>query len=378
LNKTYFDIIIVGGGLAGLTLSIQIVDAGYTVALFEKEQYPFHKVCGEYISMESYDFLKRCGIPLDEWELPKIDKLQLTDCSGKLYEFLLPLGGFGISRYKLDSSLVEIARRKGVMIFDAAKVDDVRYDNDNFIVTANSNIYHAHLVAGTFGKRSNLDIKWNRDFISRKRDKSNTYLGVKYHIIHDHDAATIALHNFENGYCGISKIEENKSCLCYLTTAKNLSISNNSIDQMEKKILYKNKVLADIFNTSLFIYEKPITISQISFDPKSKVENHVLMIGDAAGLITPLCGNGMSMAMHASYLAFQVIHSFFRNEISREELEKRYQSVWNQSFYARLTIGRVIQRCFGNPFLTRYFLQFMSRFPLFANWLIKKTHGKAF
>ena len=52
-----YDLAIVGGGLAGLALSIQIAREGYRVILFEKEQYPLHRVCGEYISLESWDFL---------------------------------------------------------------------------------------------------------------------------------------------------------------------------------------------------------------------------------------------------------------------------------------------------------------------------------
>src|SRR3954451_17583539 len=100
-----YDVVIIGGGLAGLTLSIQSADAGYKTILFEKEAYPFHKVCGEYISLESLPFLKKLGLPVEAFDLPFIKKLQLTDVKGKLFEFDLPFGGFGISRYKLDNTL---------------------------------------------------------------------------------------------------------------------------------------------------------------------------------------------------------------------------------------------------------------------------------
>ena len=46
-----FDCAIIGGGLAGLCLAIQLADADRSVVLLEKNSYPFHKVCGEYISM---------------------------------------------------------------------------------------------------------------------------------------------------------------------------------------------------------------------------------------------------------------------------------------------------------------------------------------
>src|ERR1700712_2146734 len=97
-----YDITIVGGGLAGLAASIQLVNKGYRVALFEKEEYPFHKVCGEYISFESWNFLEGLGIDLSSLDLPIIKTLQLSDSNGTAYSFNLPLGGFGISRYSLD------------------------------------------------------------------------------------------------------------------------------------------------------------------------------------------------------------------------------------------------------------------------------------
>lgn len=55
-NKIY-PCAIIGGGLGGLCLAIQLARQGVEVLLFEKNSYPQHKVCGEYISMESWDFL---------------------------------------------------------------------------------------------------------------------------------------------------------------------------------------------------------------------------------------------------------------------------------------------------------------------------------
>ena len=68
LAEADVDLAVIGGGLAGLSLSIQLARAGYRVALYEKENYPFHRVCGEYISMESWPFLKELGIPLDDMD----------------------------------------------------------------------------------------------------------------------------------------------------------------------------------------------------------------------------------------------------------------------------------------------------------------------
>jgi len=369
---------IVGGGLAGLTLSIQCADAGYRVILFEKESYPFHKVCGEYISNESRDFLRRCGLPLDEWTLPAIDHLQVSDMQGRVYGFELPLGGFGISRYRLDEALYKIAVQKGVVVKQSSKVNDVVFGSDVFSILTNDTSYTAKLAAGSFGKRSNLDLKWKREFTGSKPGKLSNLIAVKYHVRYPQPAGTISLHNFENGYCGISAIEDGNCCLCYLTTAGNLQRSGNSIKTMEQNMLTRNPQLANIFSNAVFLYKEPLTISQVSFLPKQQVENHVMMLGDAAGLITPLCGNGMSMAMHAAKLAFVQADLFLSGKINLAEMEQGYTSSWRENFSSRLLVGRWVQRFFGGSTSTALFLRLMNAFPAISKQLISSTHGQPF
>ncbi|MCH5683888.1 NAD(P)-binding protein [Niabella sp. W65] len=106
-----YDIGIAGGGLAGVTAAIQLRKKGYAVALWEKNKYPFHRVCGEYISKESWNYLQSCGIDLPALELPEINKLEVSAPNGALLKSRLDLGGFGISRYRLDYLLYEEAKR---------------------------------------------------------------------------------------------------------------------------------------------------------------------------------------------------------------------------------------------------------------------------
>ena len=376
-DNTY-DVAIVGGGLAGLALSIQLVRQGHTIILFEKEQYPFHKVCGEYISLESWDFLNDLGVDLDRMNVPIITKLQVSAVNGKLLEQSLPLGGFGISRYRLDSNLAQIAKAEGVVLMENTKVNDIMFLDEGFIVDTQQQQYRAKLVAGSYGKRSNIDIKWKRSFSLAMKNKLNNYIGVKYHIKTDFPPDTIALHNFKNGYCGIVKVEDDNYNLCYLTTADNLLKSNGDIKKMEEEILSQNPHLKKIFAESKIVNDAPLTISQISFDKKSQVENHVLMIGDAAGMITPLCGNGMSMALHGSKIAAANINNFLQNNITRVEMEKQYSLQWNRQFGHRLKTGRRIQRLFGSKRLTNLLITIIKPFPKLVSYLVKQTHGKPF
>jgi flavin-dependent dehydrogenase len=368
-----YDVAIVGGGLAGLSLSILLTRKGYRVCLFEKEIYPFHKVCGEYISMESWDFLVGLGLPLNDWGLPKIQQLIVTAPNGESIRESLPLGGFGISRYKLDAALAAIAKKENVDLFENIKVNNIHFDNELHQIETSKGLFFSSVACACYGKKANLDVKWKRSFL---KHHGENYVGVKYHVRVQLPDTQIALHNFPGGYCGISKIEDGRFCLCYLTNSNNLKKSGQSISIMEEKILKTNPVLRKLLDEANFLFEDPVTIAQISFAKKSQTENHVLCVGDAAGMITPLCGNGMSMALHASKIAAESISSFMLNQITRDEMEKRYQKNWNHQFSSRLRTGRIIQRFFGNPFWSAWLIRIVKPFPFLVRALIRQTHGE--
>ena len=376
-NSNSFDVGIVGGGLAGLSLSILLAKKEYKVVLFEKEKYPFHRVCGEYISLESWKFIKSLGLNLSGLNLPIIKKLIVSSPNGKRVNADLDLGGFGISRFFIDNELKKIAINNGVIVLEETKVNDVVFNDGKFAIKYKSESVTFAVVVASFGKRSNLDVKWERDFVRRKPGKLNNYIGVKYHIKSSFPCNTIALHNFSNGYCGISKVEGNAYCLCYLTTAQNLK-NNNSIKEMEQNILYKNPFLKKIFTEAEFIFKEPVTISQISFERKTLIQNHVMMLGDAAGMITPLCGNGMSMALHSSKIASIYIDQYLNKEVTMTEMEKRYRQQWENNFGKRLKVGRIIQKMFGKELTTNLFISLLKPFPFLVNKIIKATHGKEF
>ncbi len=373
--KPQYDLAITGGGLAGLSLAIQSARAGHSTVLFEKEKYPFHKVCGEYISFENWNYLQDLGIPLSDMNLPIINRLLISAPDGRSIQSQLPLGGFGISRYLIDNLLYQIASREGVTVLQESKVTGIEFRNDAFEIEATTGVFTARAAAGAFGKRSNLDIRWKRPFTRHNHSKLSDYLGVKYHIRFPTEVDLISLHNFYNGYCGISRIEDDKSCLCYLTKAINIRNAGNDIRRMEETVLMKNPYLKEIFQTATFVNDKPLTISRISFERKTQVENHVLLIGDAAGLIAPLCGNGMSMALHAAKLAFADIDAYLQGKTDRYEMEKHYEQQWEKHFSHRLLAGRVIQGFFGSNSMSNLLIRSVKPFPRLVRKLIRQTHG---
>jgi len=71
------------------------------------------------------------------------------------------------------------------------------------------------------------------------------------------------------------------------------------------------------------------------------------MCGDSAGMIHPLAGNGMSMAIRAAQMASQHILKFKSGEIKhRTDLENQYTEIWNKEFGRRLKSSHIIARLF--------------------------------
>jgi menaquinone-9 beta-reductase len=389
-----FPCAIIGGGLGGLCLAIQLAQNGIETIVFEKNSYPQHKVCGEYISMESWDFLRDLGVELEELNLPKINQLGVSSENGFMLESPLDLGGFGISRHSLDHYLAQIARKKGVVIVENCKVNDVKQvrfeeletpqyktsknlksDKYSYAISTSRGEYSAQIICGSFGKYAPSFAKLqNEDNTNRPN-----YIGVKYHIQTGLAANRIELHNFKDGYCGISKVDNEQYCLCYLSDSKNLQQSQNNIKMMEETILYKNPFLKRYFTQSEFLFPKPLVISNIYFHKKETYHNGIFMLGDAAGAITPLCGNGMSMAMRASKLLGNLLPMYFNGKLTKQELIQQYSAAWKSNFNARIWAGRHLQHyVFGKKASTQIALKTLHYFPSLTRKIIGLTHGKPF
>lgn len=368
------QIIVVGGGLAGLTSSLVLAKAGFEVLVIERKTYPFHRVCGEYVSYETLPFLQSLGFDPQPFGAAAIHQFQFTSPSGKVLKTPLDLGGFGLSRYCFDNELYHLAQKNGVQFLLGKQVESIDYQEDEFEVKLNDGQeLTSELVIGSFGKRSKVDTYLQREFLHKR----SPYIGVKYHIRTDFPKDLIALHNFRDGYCGISAIEDDKYCLCYLTTRENLRQSG-TIAEMEQKILWRNPHLQKIFSASEFLYDKPEVINEFSFAPKKIVENHVLMAGDAAGLITPLCGNGMALAIQSGKILAEHVTRFLRGEVNRNQLETQYTADWQKHFSRRLWIGRQVQNLFGDEWLSEVATGFFGTFRPALRAVIKATHGSVF
>ena len=369
-----YDALIIGGGLAGLVNGIQLSRQKWKVLLIEKNVYPFHRVCGEYISNEATLFLKKIGCYPEELRPATIQKFQLSAPNGLFLELPLKLGGFGISRFSYDHWLAKRAIEAGVELVEGIKVDGINFESDRFQVElSNGHWVESKVVLGCQGKRSLIDKFLHRPFLKHR----SPYIGVKKHLELDYPDGLIALHNFRGGYCGISQVENGIVNLAYLCEREKLKMAG-SIPNLEQNVLCKNPHLDTIFKTSKTTFRQPMVINEISFATKEPVNSHVLMAGDAVGMISPLCGNGMAMAIHSAKLCSSLVNDYLSKNIDRTKLESTYSDQWAKLFNHRLRRGRWLQKLFGNSINPQLTIKICSLFPALGQALISQSHGEPF
>jgi len=372
LENTLYDCAIIGGGIAGLSLSVLLARAGKRVILFEQRQFPFHKVSGGYFSNEGIPFLASLGIDLRSRGLPSVERMMMSSPSGRFIDVKLDIGGVGISRYEIDHELYHIALGMGVEIRNPARVKQVQFDGRLFRIMLEGDTFLARTAAGAFGRSSNMDAALGRDY--KVRNEQQLFVAVEHHIRIPFRSRFVEIHAFPGGYCGISAYGDGMVNLSYTTKAATLK-AYNGIQGLEREVLSANIYLGRYFREGAFLLPRPQTISHVFFLFKQAVAGHMLMVGDTAGTIAPISGNGMSIAVHSAKLAGEAIMQYLEGRLSLAQMEERYRREYHRHFARRIKVSKQLHHLLVNPVLTNAAFPFFRRFPFLVDYVSRQIHG---
>lgn len=379
-----YDAVIVGAGLAGCSLAIDLARGGHRVLLLERQSYPAHKLCGEFLSTEVIGLFERLGVmeAVREGGAREIVRSRLTGIRGPVYDTALPGTALGFSRFALDKLLFDAARGAGAEAYDGTLVEAVTQprepDELHRIATARG-VARARIVLGAYGKRSRLDGHLGRDFV----EKPSPLVGMKAHFEPDpetHSALQgwIELHAFDGGYCGISHVESASGAprvnVCWIADEAALRRAGKTPEAMLAGPLRKNPHLAARLDAMTRVTEFCAT-SQVTFAYKGTEQRGVCLVGDTVGMIAPMCGDGMAMALHAAALAAPLADGYLRGDSTRADFDAAYESAWTDVFGTRLGLSRHLHRAYVRPSVTRAALHGLRVFPRVGDWFVRKTRG---
>ncbi len=370
------DAIVIGAGLAGCSMAVQLARQGHDVLLLEAATYPVHKLCGEFLSPEVRGLFRELGVEdeIDAANPAPIRRVAITTRDGREWRAQLPGEAIGLSRWVLDPLLYSAAIRAGAEGRQGTAVRDVQGTAaDGFSVSFQAGGQpveeRSRVVIGAFGKRSRLDRSLGREDAARGRN----FVAFKMHYRGADLDDRVELHAFDGGYCGMSHVEGGLVNACLIARVGALRDAGRTYEALRDGLMRTNPALARRFDELEPVMERPVTVSQVSFRTKSTFEGDVMMVGDTAAMIAPLCGDGMAMALRSASMAGPLVSAFLSGQVAFGEMKKEYDRAWRSGFRRQLGIGRVLQAALFRPTVARMGVRVLNAFPSLGDYFVRAT-----
>ena len=336
---------IVGGGLAGLTFGISLQKKEIPVAIFEAGNYPRHRVCGEFVSGRGLEILDALGLKEKFLDAGAIEARSSIFFSGnsELPVRQLPSPALCLSRFVMDKLLADEFQRLGGELRTGA-----RWQNDfsDGIVRASGRQLHP------------VENGWR-------------WFGLKAHARNVSPAADLEMHVFKNGYIGICKLADAEVNVCGLFRRNGSDVSQqNGFDLLREN---PGTILHERLTRAEFDEKSFCSVAGLSLKPQSASEKSEVCIGDALTMITPVTGNGMSLAFESAQLAVEPLAAFSRGEISWAQSREKIARACDENFSRRLRWANQLQRFLLSSSLPNQIKSFAAHSDWFWRFAFERT-----
>lgn len=375
-----FKVVIAGAGPAGASLAIRLARENFRVVLIEREKFPRHKLCGEFISPECLAHFRELDV-LDE----------MLDAGGERIAdtFFYEPGGkricvssewFGgasqsalsLSRAEMDLRLLQRARQAGVEIFEATSVTNVLIDGATAAAARGVTIKQpdkseteidADLIIDATGRTGVLSKLVEREFARKadsdckKREKprraalKNKLVGFKAHLKNVRiERGVCEIYIFKGGYGGLSFVENDLANHCFLIKAETVRKFSGDVEAITEKVIFRNKRACQTLREAVPATDwLSVAIDGFGAKELSPVEK-LLTIGDAAAFIDPFTGSGMLMALESAKIMARCI---IENSGSSARLRAAYEATHKREFQKRLYVCSLLRRAAFMPNLAK-------------------------
>jgi len=376
------EVTIIGGGPAGSVTAIKLSELGFDVCLIEKKKFPRETLCGEFLSKEVILNLKQLGL-YDEFislNPNPINRFRLINNDGKEISTKLNFTAFGLRRSVFDNFLISAAIRKGIKVIQPAEVKMIKREEDVFALYVKDNnakevIVKSKYVIAAYGKHNILDKSLKRNFANIKSSLN----GVKFHfdsmLLNEFKKEEISIYLGNGIYCGVNAVDADKVTICFLEKRKNKEITSR---ENLLKFISGNEKFNKIFKPGYkeLIMSNPVWgTGDIFFGKRKAVEKGIFMIGDAAGVIAPITGDGMGMAFQSANIISQVLFDARCCNISTPHAEEIYQIRWDSLFKSRLQSSHIIQSVIMRNYGRILSMNFLCKFPQILPYFVSITRG---
>ncbi|MGH8142093.1 MAG: NAD(P)/FAD-dependent oxidoreductase [Steroidobacteraceae bacterium] len=385
--QTDYDAIIIGAGPAGSTAAILLAQAGWSVAVLEKQRYPRRKVCGECIAASNLPLLDALGIGDAFAALagPQLQRVALW-CGREAVSAALPTAtvaghpwGRALAREHLDTLLLQRARALGACVLQPCNArsltgspGDLRCD-----VTSGDGQalrLRAPVIIGAHGSWEPLPAE---RAIRRRPRHASDLLAFKANFRNVRlDEGLLPVLSFAGGYGGIVLAGDGVATIACCMRADRLhacrAASRNAPAgaaveaHLRRECAPVEQALAEASPAGAWLAAGPI---RPGVRPHSS-GNGAFLIGNAAGEAHPIVGEGISMAIQSAWLlCAQLVHQpdvLLRDTRGAQlqcRIQQRYAALWRAHFAARVRLAACFAHLAMHPQAVASLLPLLRRAP---------------
>lgn len=372
------EVLIVGAGPAGASLAIRLAKRGCRVALVDRARFPRPKLCGEFLSPDVGDQIVALGLAeeLRRLRAAPIDRVSLIIPGGPMLTRPLPAPGLGLSRDRLDHALVEAARSRGVEVHEGCRVTavgpgpEVELHDDH-----GRHRSRATVIVDATGARRALAPRSTRRPPPRDRGR---WVGLKRNARDagdtDDRGGVVRMIALDRGYLGIAPIEDGGRSLCLLVDGALLHALGGGEALLAHWTRRHPGLEAELAGL-VPVQDRFRGIAGVQLGPRPH-QGPAFAIGDAAGMIAPVAGNGVAMALRSASMAVDPILDVVSGRSDLAAARARYRRAWRRAFRPRLEAGRLAQALAVRPPAAAMFVRLASRWPALADGLIRRTRDR--
>ncbi|MGH8501199.1 MAG: NAD(P)/FAD-dependent oxidoreductase [Gammaproteobacteria bacterium] len=373
LRNAHWDAAIVGGGPAGSAAACRLARAGKKVLLIEKEKYPHHKVCGEFLSFEAQRYLFELDVDavgLGATLLRSV-RLHYGRCAAHA---CLPFTGLGLSRFLLDEQLLARAADHGAQVRRGCKVTRIAPAGGRWRLEAvGLDAIETDAVFLATGKH---------ELRGRKRPTGaqNGFIGLKMHFMSTArqrralaDRVDIIL--FDGGYAGLQLIEDGKANLCLVVTKRRFAQIGKDWRRLLAYIARACPYLHDFLDRATPCWRQPAAIAALPYgfvhaDSGARADG-IYRLGDQFAVIPSFSGEGVSIALHTARLAAD---EFIAGGQRASAFHERARAELYPQIHMASLLGRALER----PAVQGLGIAACRLFPALVSGVAARTRLRAF
>jgi flavin-dependent dehydrogenase len=294
---------IVGGGPAGAATACALAAAGRDAVLIERSDAPHHKVCGEFLSVETQTQLRALGVDAAALGAAAIDHVAVYSPSRGVTA-ALPFRALSLSRYRLDDALLRRAGILGAQIKRGIAVRNVTPDGEGWIVHCDDGALACRNLVLATGK---LGLRGIED------DRDGSRVGLKMHLRMTDEArralaGRVELYFLDRSYAGLELIEDGIANLCLLMPRDLVARLGPGWQQVADHLTRALPALAGRLAGARPLWDRPLAVVCPAAGHLHRERGPaVYRVGDRLAHIPPFTGDGLAIALASGMLVAEHI-----------------------------------------------------------------------